>query len=80
MGHGTAGVTDHQFGHRLTKDGRVLVSFQGRHVVTVGGAKAERLAAALATADPDEAERLLARATGNFKRGNERGNDGGVVG
>ena len=65
-----------QFGYRLTKDGRVLVSFHGRHVVTVSGAKADRLAAALADADAEQAELLLAKATGNFKRGNERSVNG----
>jgi hypothetical protein len=63
-----------QFTHRVTKDGRVLVAFHGRHVVTVAGAAATRLAALLrdADADADAVQLLLARATGNFKRGNER--------
>lgn len=64
-------MTD-RFGYRVSKDGRVFVSFQGRHVVTVAGAKAERLAAALAGADGEQTQLLLAKATGNFKRGNER--------
>lgn len=38
----------------------------------VAGAKAAALAAKLGAANPDEAQLLLARATGNFKRGNER--------
>ena len=61
-----------QFGYRVTGDGRVLVTFHGRHVVTVAGAKAGRLAAALAEADGEQEQLLLAKATGNFKRGNER--------
>jgi hypothetical protein len=60
------------FGYRISKDGRVLVTFHGRQVVTVAGAKAERLAAALAGADSEQVQLLLAKATGNFKRGNER--------
>ena len=58
--------------YRTTKDGRVLVAFRGRHVVTVAGRRADRLAAALAAADGEQEQLLLARATGNFKRGNER--------
>ena len=61
-----------QFAYRVTKDGRVFVTFHGRHVVTVAGAKGERLAAALAGADGEQEQLLLAKATGNFKRGNER--------
>jgi len=60
------------FSYRVTKDGRVLVAFHGRHVVTVAGRPADRLAAALADADNEQEQLLLARATGNFKRGNER--------
>jgi S-adenosylmethionine hydrolase len=30
------------FGYRVSKDGRVFVTFHGRQVVTVAGAKAER--------------------------------------
>ncbi len=61
-----------KFGYRVTKDGRVFVTFDGRHVVTVADYKAGRLASALAGADGEEAQLLLAKATGNFKRGNER--------
>jgi hypothetical protein len=61
-----------QFGYRVRKDGRAFVTFHGRHVVTVAGAKAERLAAALEGADGERVQLLLAKATGNFKRGSER--------
>jgi hypothetical protein len=59
------------FSYNVTKDGRVRIAFRGRHVVTVAGARAGRLSARLAAADGDETQQLLARATGNFKRGNE---------
>jgi hypothetical protein len=61
-----------QFAYQLTKDGRVRVSHHGRHVVTVAGAAGERLASQLEGATDREAQLLLAKATGNFKRGNER--------
>jgi hypothetical protein len=63
---------EEQFSHHFTKDGRVRVAFHGRHVVTVAGGAAGRLRAQLEVADPEEVQLLLARATGNFKRGNER--------
>jgi len=57
----------------VTKDERVLVTWGGRTVVTVAGAPARRLADRLANAPDEDARQLvLARATGNFKRGNER--------
>ena len=57
----------------VTKDERVLVTRDGSIVATVGGRDAERLARALAhTADERARQLLLAKATGNYKRGNER--------
>jgi hypothetical protein len=65
---------DEPFDHRVTKDGRVLISFEGRQVTVVAGARGTRLATALADAadDPQAVQLLLAKATGNFKHGNER--------
>lgn len=60
------------FTHRVTKDGTVLIDWQGRTVTTVSGRAAARLVARLAGADRRQVQHLLARATGNFKRGNER--------
>jgi microcystin degradation protein MlrC len=62
------------FTHRVTKDGRVLVSFEGRQVSVVAGQRAARLIAALraAASDPAGVQLLLAKATGHFKHGTER--------
>ncbi|MCF2533850.1 hypothetical protein [Yinghuangia soli] len=69
-------LTTDPFDHRVTKDGKVLVSRGGRLVVTVGGPAAARLAAAIEAAegqkDADAVQHLLARATGNYRRGNEK--------
>ena len=69
-----ARLEDEPFGHRLTKDGRVLVSFEGRQVAVVAGRRAQRLIAELQAAGADVAgvQMLLAKVTGNFKHGNER--------
>jgi hypothetical protein len=61
-----------EFSYSVTKDGRVRIAFRGRHVVTVAGPRAGRLSSQLTTAGDEETQQLLARATGNFKRGNER--------
>ena len=60
------------FSWRRTKDGKVLISIEGRLVTTVAGAQARKLLARLDGADRLEVQHLLARATGNYKRGNER--------
>ncbi|SKC52279.1 hypothetical protein [Krasilnikoviella flava] len=65
------GLEDDPFDHRVTKDGTVLVSRGGRLVVTVAGARAARLVALLGR-DPAIDQELLARVTGNYRRGNEK--------
>ena len=67
-----AGLDDLPFSSRTTKDRRVLVSYRGRQVTVVTGKAAERLIASLESADAETTQHLLARVTGNFKRGNER--------
>ncbi len=63
------------FGYAVTKDGRVRISYGPRVVTTVAGAAASKLIASLRAADEQAVQQLLARATGNFKRGNERPGD-----
>jgi hypothetical protein len=41
-------------------------------VVTIAGSDAERLEARLSGTGREQTQQLLARATGNFKHGNER--------
>lgn len=71
-----SGLADDPFDWQVTKDGRVLVSRGGRRIVVVAGDRARKLSAgldaALARQDPAAAQQLLARVTGNYKRGNER--------
>ena len=60
------------FDYRVTKLGGVIVSRGGRAVMAVGGSDAARLVAALQRADDAQVQHLLARASGNYRRGNER--------
>ena len=51
----------------------VPVWLGGQKVAVIAGVPAERLARGLSSAaDEDARQLLLARATGNYKRGNER--------
>lgn len=57
----------------VTKDERVLVARDGRTVAVLAGARAAWLAEGLVrSANEDARQLLLARATGNYRRGNER--------
>lgn len=66
------GLEDDPFDYRITKSGEVLVSRGGRVVVTVRGVTARKLLSALGHDDMTD-QHLLARVTGNYRRGNERG-------
>ena len=57
-------------------NGDVAISHHGHEVTIVRGRTAERLTSRLAAATDDETQHLLARATGNYRRGNERRYDG----
>ena len=65
-------VQDGRFEYRAQKDGRVVVSWYGRAVTTLAGKDAERFLARVAGLEDHEAQLLMARVTGNFRRGNER--------
>jgi hypothetical protein len=61
------------FTWQATKDGRVRISWRGRVVTTLAGSRAARFLREVESASgEDEAHLLMARVTGNFKRGNER--------
>jgi hypothetical protein len=60
------------FDYTRTKDGQVFISYDGRNVTTLRGLTADRFLSRVQAADGDEAQHQMARATGNFKRGNER--------
>ncbi len=69
---GDDALASNPFGWQVTKAGTVLVFRGGRHIVTLGGKGGAKLAAQLARVDGRAAQQLLARATGNYKHGNER--------
>jgi len=60
------------FSWTTTKDGRVRIARDGRQVTTLAGDDARRFLARVGEASEDLAQQLMARATGNYKRGNER--------
>jgi hypothetical protein len=60
------------FDYTTTKDGQVFISYHGRNVTALRGVAADRFLDRVQAADRREAQIVMARATGNFKRGNER--------
>ena len=62
------------FTYQITKKGTVMISYEGRQIKMVKGAEAERLIVRIMEVEDDltEVQLLLAKITGNFKRGNEK--------
>jgi len=61
------------FSYRVNKDKKLFISYEGKQVMILKEKKAGQLLSKLNKAK-DEMERqlLLAKVTGNFKRGNEK--------
>ena len=57
------------FSYERRKSGEIVISHHGREAVVLRGRRAERFEAKVEDGDPQE---LMARLTGNHKRGNER--------
>lgn len=55
------------FSWRETKSGQLMIERGGRVVVTLGGPAAAKLAKALEAANDQQAQLLLAKATGHYK-------------
>ena len=61
------------FAYKITKDGKAFISWHGKQVVTLSGEKALAFVKAIELAGgEEEAQLIMAKVTGNFKRGNEK--------
>ena len=60
------------FSYRDRRDGTVAIYWKRQLATTLTGKLAENLLEAAPESSEDELQLLMARATGNFKRGNER--------
>jgi hypothetical protein len=65
-------AADLGFHHRLRKSGDVEIHRHGSLVTLLRGKSAYEFKRDVETCTPAEAQQLMARLTGNYKRGNER--------
>ena len=61
------------FSYREGKDGKVFLFWEGRQVKIIKGRAAEKFLGKVAGLSSEGVQLELAKLTGNFKRGNERG-------
>lgn len=61
------------FTYRITKNNMVFIEYHGKHVTTLKGKEADKIIKKIEQAATDlEVQLILAKVTGNFKRGNEK--------
>ena len=61
------------FTYRTTKDGKVFIQWHGKQITILKGEAAEKFITAIEQAENQQAQLLMARVTGHFKHGNEKG-------
>jgi hypothetical protein len=66
-------LSDEPFSYLSRADGSIVIRYRAAPVTLLRGKAAARFTARVEDADPAAAQQLMARATGTFKRGNERG-------
>jgi hypothetical protein len=66
------GSQDLGFSYRARRNGELEILHHGRLASTLRGNNADDFLAEVEAADEEDAQQLMARITGNYKRGNER--------
>lgn len=67
-------LSEEPFDYQITKKGTVVIYYEGKQIKIVKEREAERLIARIKEVEDNltEVQLLLAKITGNFKRGNEK--------
>lgn len=62
------------FTYRQTKDQKIFLYWEGRQIKTLAGKEAIQFIKRIEGLEGVEAQLVMAKATGHFKHGNEKGN------
>ncbi|EJQ49464.1 hypothetical protein IEQ_02919 [Bacillus cereus BAG6X1-2] len=66
-------LDDMMFHYRVAKNNMVLIEYYGKQIITLKGNDAEKFLNKINRANNEKEKQLImAKITGNFKRGNER--------
>ncbi|MEA4883278.1 MAG: hypothetical protein VB144_06420 [Clostridia bacterium] len=65
-------LAEEPFSYRVSKDRKVFIYWHGEQVVILSGKASERFLVRISEADARTAQLIMAKATGNFKHGNEK--------
>jgi predicted acetyltransferase len=62
------------FSYRVSKDNKVFIKWHDKEVKIIKGKESEKFILKIGNVDMKEAQLIMAKITGNFKRGNEKSN------
>ncbi|MDQ7026101.1 MAG: hypothetical protein Q9P01_02475 [Anaerolineae bacterium] len=65
-------LNDEPFDYAISKESRVLLYWHNKHIKTLAGKQAQKFISQIEGLDAKAAQLVMAKATGNFKRGNEK--------
>lgn len=60
------------FSYRVSKDNKVFLYWYDKQIMILKGKDSEKFLGRISAADTLEAQLIMAKITGNFKRGNEK--------
>lgn len=60
------------FSYKIGKDNKIFIYWHNKQVMLLKGAKAQKFLDKIKGLDDKEVQLVMAKITGNFKRGNER--------
>ena len=67
------GILDEEvFSYRILKDNKVFIFYERTQIATISGSKADRFVSQIEGVECKDAQLIMAKVTGNFKRGNEK--------
>ncbi len=65
-------LREEPFSYKTSKDSKVFLFRNGKQIMVLKGKESDRFLAKIEKADAMEAQLIMAKATGNFKHGNEK--------
>lgn len=65
-------LEEEPFSYKVSKDQKIFIYWYEKQVTILKGKESERFLAKMNNTDSMQAQLIMAKATGNFKRGNER--------
>ena len=65
-------MSENVFTYQVTKSGKVFLFWDGKRIKILDGIAAQKFLAKIDDLGEEDAQLVMAKETGNFKRGNER--------